>query len=449
MKISQKRFYSRKSFSKKNKSKRNKQRGGGNALANAPNRETRPHKYYIVRCNNGLDDTILSRHLESLRLVPDSEAMKYVEDQYTTLAAKNKLSKIQFCRSVDWRLQFRRPDRVTADVFFYHINNINLDKLFYNYNKFLSNVINIDYSNLDKGLLYDNILKYNSRSRQINKNHFIKTFTLALVGEDKFVFPDNHYILRPISGFGGSGILYVHNSEDLDKAITYYETEKDWRGRPYNPRDIIVSKIITDLLLFKRRKFHLRMYYMVAILEGEVSCFLLDFGKIITAKDSYNLDIPFKKEVHDTHLGSTDDDYFFPSDLTLKNISSLEKDSYSQADFDTNTISEGIREIAKGISNIVVGTSKGKQKSLLFENQQNGYYIYGLDILVKDNLEPVLVECNNQVGFSFHTEENRKELSEIIYGWVNETILEPLFNYPGKATSNARKHKTYIPLIDS
>ena len=178
--------------------------------------------------------------------------MKYVEKQYKLIAAKNKLSKIKFCSSCDLRLQFIIPDRlVTADVFFYHINNINLDKLFYNYNKFLSNVINIDYSNLDKGLLYDNILKYNSRSRQINKNHFIETFTLAWVDKDKFVFPDNHYILRPISGFGGSGILYVHNSEDLKQAIKYYKTEKDSRGRPkYEPTDIIVSKIITDLLLF-------------------------------------------------------------------------------------------------------------------------------------------------------------------------------------------------------
>ena len=401
------------------------------------------HLFYIVRCNNGLDDRILSRHLELLGLIPDSKAMNYVEKQYKILAAKNKLSKKQFCGSYEKNLIVKVPSGlIAADVFFYHINNLNLDKPLYKYSKFLCNSLDIDYSMLNKNILYDNILKYNSRSKSTLK-YFIETFMLSR--KDKFHFPGN-YILRPIYGFGGSGILYVHNSKDLDKAIKYYDTHKDYRNRIYSHQEITVAKIITDLLLFKRRKFHLRMYYMVAILEGEVSCFLLDFGKIITAKDSYNLDIPFKKEVHDTHLGSTDDDYFFPSDLTLKNISSLEKDSYSQADFDTNTISEGIREIAKGISNIVVGTSKGKQKSLLFENQQNGYYIYGLDILVKDNLEPVLVECNNQVGFSFHTEENRKELSEIIYGWVNETILEPLFNYPGKATSNSRQHRTYISI---
>jgi len=69
--------------------------------------------------------------------------------------------------------------------------------------------------------------------------------------------------------------------------------------------------------------------------------------------------------------------------------------------------------------------------------------------LVRDNLEPVLVECNNRTGFSFHTEENMKELSEIVYGCVNEPIPEPLINYPGHVTEYARKHRTYIPLIDS
>lgn len=86
---------------------------------------------------------------------------------------------------------------------------------------------------------------------------------------------------------------------------------------------------------------------------------------------------------------------------------------------------------------------------MLFEHQKNGYYIYGLDILVRDNLNLVLVECNNTPGFECHTMAKKTMLSEIIYGWINETILEPLFKHPGKATSYARKHKTYISLVNN
>ena len=38
------------------------------------------------------------------------------------------------------------------------------------------------------------------------------------------------------------------------------------------------------------------------------------------------------------------------------------------------------------------------------EKQQNGYHIYGLDILVRDNLAPVMLECNNQTGLSSSNE---------------------------------------------
>lgn len=405
------------------------------------------HSFYIVRCNNELDDTILSRHLQKLGLIPNSKAMRYMEKQYNGLASKNKLTMTKYCDSVNKNLiaKIQIPDGlVSADVFFYHINNFILDKPFYNYAKFLSNSINLEYSMLDKGKIYSNILKYNSRG-DLNLNNFIEIFLLS--SKNKFHFPGN-YILRPIYGFGGSGILYVHNPNDLQKAIKYYNTHKDFRNRLYSLEEITVSRIITDLLLFKGRKFHLRMYYMVASLEGEISFFLLDKGKILTAKDPFNLDVPFSKEVHDSHYGSTDVDYVVPNDLTQENISNLkEKDSYREDIFDT--ILHGVKKIAKGISNIVLGLSNGKPNSLLFENQKNGYYIYGLDILVKDNLEPVLVECNHQVGFDCNILEKRKELSENIYGWVNETILEPLFKHPGKATSYARKHKTYISLANN
>lgn len=400
------------------------------------------HSFYIVRCNNGLDDTILSRHLQKLGLIPNSKAMRYMEKQYNILASKNKLSMTKYCYSNKTNLiaKIQIPKGlVSADVFFYHINNLNLDKPFYKYDTFLSNTINIDYSMIDKGMIYSNIIKYNSRGN-LNLNNFIEIFPLS--SKEQFQFPSN-YILRPIYGFGGSGILYVHNPNDLQKALKYYNTHKDIRNKLYSLEEITVSRIITDLLLFKGRKFHLRMYYIVAILEGEISFFLLDKGEIFTAAKPYDLDVPFSKSVHDSHYNSTDVDYFVPNDLTLENISSLkEKNSYREDIFDT--ILNGVIKIAKGISNIVLGLSNGKPNSLLFENQKNGYYIYGLDILVKDNLEPVLVECNKQPGFINKNTNKTTYLSELIYGWLNEIILEPLFKHPGKATSYARKHKTYI-----
>jgi hypothetical protein len=404
---------------------------------------------YIVRCLNDLDDAILAGYLTKLGILPDSRAMEHVERQYDNIVRSRRYSKTPYtlkdvCNGT-LELHVEIPiDIITAKVFFYHINSKHLDKPFYEFPKFFSNVINLEKSLLDKNNIYDNIKKYNSKVK-VNSNYFIETFTLTFTKADekKFEFPGN-YITRPVSGFAGSDIFYIQSPEQRSEVISYYieQLTEDRKRQKYKPTDIIVSKIITDLLLFKSRKCHLRIYYMVAVLEDEISCFILDIGEILTAKQNYNLEIPFTKEVHNTHGYSTDADYFFPEDLTPDNISSLRKGRYDELNIDT--ILEGIREIGKCISNIVNSIYGDKPKSLLFENQKNGYYIYGLDILVRNNLEPVLVECNNQP--SLISIIDNKELSEILYGWINETILEPLFKHPGHATEHARKHRTYIAL---
>ena len=171
---------------------------------------------------------------------------------------------------------------------------------------------------------------------------------------------------------------------------------------------------------------------MVAVLEDEISCFLFETAFIRTAKEKFNTNLPLSKDVHDTHLKSTDADYFFPDALDISNN-------------DKSQIMLGLHNIVKGLTNIVIGSSNSKARKLLFENQENGYHIYGMDILVRSNLQPVLIECNSMPGFQSKT-DSTDFLSKLTFGWINETILEPLFKHPGKATQHARKHKTYIQI---
>ena len=70
---------------------------------------------------------------------------------------------------------------------------------------------------------------------------------------------------------------------------------------------------------------------------------------------------------------------------------------------------------------------------LLYENQHNGYYIFGLDVLVKPDLTPILIKCNETPGFDTLTLSANARLSKMIYKWVNSTVLEPLF---GKKSTN-------------
>jgi hypothetical protein len=178
------------------------------------------------------------------------------------------------------------------------------------------------------------------------------------------------------------------------------------------------------------------MYYLVSFINGVFNSFLLSFGKILTAKDKYDLSKPFTKHIHDTHFKSTDNDYFFPNDFTTDTIGK-KVDSLV-----INTIYNKCKKICSGITKII--KTEQKNTSLLYPKQKNGYYIFGLDLLIRDNLELVLIECNDQSGMDCKNKKNIDYLSEIIYNWINDIVLEPLFKY--NDPYKARTHPTYITL---
>ena len=83
-----------------------------------------------------------------------------------------------------------------------------------------------------------------------------------------------------------------------------------------NQTTFILNKYIINPLLFKEKKFHIRIYLINYInSKNIIKSYLSRYGKIITAKDKY---IPAdfgNKDIHDSHIKSTDNDYMFPNDL--------------------------------------------------------------------------------------------------------------------------------------
>ena len=64
---------------------------------------------------------------------------------------------------------------------------------------------------------------------------------------------------------------------------------KNYKGVIYG-NNVVASPYITNLLLFRGRKFHLRMYYMISCINGIINTFFLDNGDIMTAKNNFNMD---------------------------------------------------------------------------------------------------------------------------------------------------------------
>lgn len=393
------------------------------------------HYFYIVDCyvrsNEFLNRKYLYNHLIRAGLIPDN-AMNIISRRYDTLLKKFKIKKKEFClREKQIKPLHLEDGLVKADVFFYYDANPKLDRIFYKYHAYFSNTLSNEiYNYIDKDQLYNSIIKYNSNNSNILK-YFIKTFLFS--NQDEIIFPAN-YIIRPVAAFAGKDILYIHSKDDIIRANKYYASAKDYSNKPYKLNEITVSEILTDLLLFKGKKFHIRMYYLVSYINGVVNSFLFNIGEIFTAKIEFNTDIPFLKEVHDTHSKSTDDDYFFPKEFNNKNL------NIPMSQQILNEFQEKCKIICKSITKVFIAN----KDKILFNNQDNGYYLYGLDILVKSNLDPVIIEINTNPGFGNKTLEKSEYLSKILFNWINEIVIEPFFKYNKPLL--ARKHPTYITI---
>lgn len=392
------------------------------------------HKYYIVRCYNNifeLNVSYLENHLKKLGVMPDTKAMSIIKKLDFNKFKIKKTSISELYCSYDRKFDLPKFNKniISADVFFFNNINNTGNKRFFIYPRFFSNSINTDtiLKILNKYEIINNMQKINP---SIVNKYVFKTFNINEI--DKYEFP-KWYILRPIFNFGGADILYINNKKELEDAILYYKTIKKYKSN-VNSIDVISSNYITNPLLFNKKKFHLRLYLNISLINGVFNSFLLEIGKIFTAKLPFDMKIPFVKEKHDTHFTSTDDDYLYPDAFTNKNLNK------NLTLFQKKILWNKISDICKVISKIL----EQNKTDLQYPNVQNCYYVFGLDIIIKDNLDPVFIEINISSGVGFKNNDNRDKFSQLYYQWINDTVLEPLFKYNDPMI--ARKHPTYIDI---
>jgi len=399
------------------------------------------HFYYISRClyNNklsNLDDSILEHYLKQLGLKPNNRAMKFIENEDMKIVKEikkkdknfkdndfcqfNQLKYYKNTNVIDKLIIGNTGNNTDTDIFFYNINSKFLDKRFYKYPSYLLNTLNIDFLNITtKQHLYNYI--QSKKDLQFYNKYFIETFPIN--DFKKYHFP-GYYILRPNDSLSGKDIIYINSQKELQDAINFYKHNRNYKGVIYG-NEVIASPYITNLLLFQGKKFHLRMYYMLSCLNGIINYNLLDDGKILTAKEKFNMDPPFSTAKHDTHVKSTDKYYTFKRDFNKDNLGS---DIEITANI-KNKILKSCYKICGILTRMILektGADK-KPSQILFNNQQNGYFIFGLDIFITSDFEPILIECNEQTGFSSKTITDCREYSTMIYNWINDNILIPLF----------------------
>ena len=452
-------------------------------------KEKASHLYFFVKCYdkngdpvyNNLDGSVLEKCLEDLGVQKDIEGMKYVKTSDSTSGnaftyhyndkkerIKSKILKLgEICNDHKEKLLYLQNIKnieryIKAGIFIFDINALFMNNRYNKLTKYLVNIFNKDTikSILDK---YNLTLFFKEIAPEESTLFIPNTFQ---INDPRYKFDfSKWYILRPINGFGGKDIHYVHTEEDLDAARKFYTENPKDNGIKYG-NDVIASEYITNPLLFNSCKCHLRLYYLVFYnKEYKVfNSFYLDtLGRIITACEEFLMDDKkFDKNKHDTHIDKTKADYFYPNDFKIDNITTSDKARFDEGDFNTKVdeMKNKIKLIMSIISQIIItNTNTNLSNNLLYSEDANAYHIFGIDMMIDSDFIPKLIEINFAPGFG-HKPKTKQEtqslLSNGIYGWINETILEPLLK-PLKAQAQEpeqntiydrllaiRKHPTYI-----
>ena len=218
-------------------------------------------------------------------------------------------------------------------------------------------------------------------------------------------FHNKIYIARPISSCSGADIIIVYNESTFNKAKTLIY-------KPLYKSGISLTEYITNPMVIRGRKFHCRAYLMFTLFNDKFRAYLLKESQIYTAKDRYKNTDWSNKDIHDTHFKSSyKNDLIFPDDLYGETTPMI-----SEKDIDI--IYNNSRMLCKEVSKIAVANVYH------YSNTKNTWQIFGIDLLIKDDLNVVIIEINGTyTGYSMFN--LNKKIEKPYFDWISDVVVKP------------------------
>lgn len=277
-------------------------------------------------------------------------------------------------------------------------------------NTTLINILNVS-SLADKDKLYQNCYNFN---KSLTNKYFMETYLYDKTPDINYyisLFKNNNpWYIKITNEFAGRGNFIVSSFNEFKNLLEKIEKRK---SNPFTS-NIIINKYQENPLLFNKKKFHLRIFYIVYInSNGNIKSFLSKYGFIWTAKEDYNPDPKLYGDVkiHDSHSSSTKTDYLFPNDF--------EKEFGIKK---TNLVSNNILNILQFISKVQVNNIS------TYPNSKNGYIIMGTDFIVDSDFNVKILEINNRTGLYTKHKNTNDFISKYLYENIYNDIISDVFN---------------------
>lgn len=186
---------------------------------------------------------------------------------------------------------------------------------------------------------------------------------------------DKKYILKPTKGREGIAIKIVENYPDLVKFFDIDVKKIDFR-KVKETQNWVIQEYLESPMLYKNRKFHLRVYFLVV----DTKIYYFTRYLIITAAKEYKNSDFDNKEIHDSHYGEDSiRNKIFPEDFIEKRY--IEK------------INGDIDRMFRGVKKHLALPMK------CFPEDDNCYEVFAADIMVTKEGDIKVLEFNHSVGY--------------------------------------------------
>lgn len=247
------------------------------------------------------------------------------------------------------------------------------DKSHYTLNPKIKNLVDTNKYNIaDKNKLYENMQKYypDECKKFMMEQHFITKKNYTKITPK--IFGTNIWILKPIKSHSGIGIKIMTNYTQYDNYIKNYNKQNKIQKTGW-----VLAKYIQNPLLFRKRKFHLRVYFLY---NPPNNGYILKFGKFFPAKQEFKTTDYSNTDIHDTHY--TEYGFFiFPNEFEEE----FGKDKW-------DIVFKQILELG----NILV---KLMENVNCYAESKYCYEIFGCDIMILNNYKIKVIEINDKVGY--------------------------------------------------
>lgn len=280
----------------------------------------------------------------------------------------------------------------------------------------------------NKCTIHRQILK---KYKDVIGDHIPQTYELSKLPDD---LKNKVWIIRPcgLGFFSGHGIIIVSNddilrglknsyinekSQKVKKELYVTNTDKKKYKNAYVKK--IASEYIRNPLTLGGLKCHFRMYMLIT-LYPKYGYSLCPVGKILTALKPYE-DKDFENhDIHDSHMGSTARNYFFPYDGNLLD-SQMGKNNVTKEEL--NDMWNQMNKICGVISKIYEPFAGTYQES------QSGFEVFGMDFMADNKCHVFFIEVNDKVGYGGkkkHGAISFDTFSHEYFSWLYENALDPI-----------------------